>query len=77
MAFSLDDVKSLLENNSVYELINDITYIKSVISHIFKKSPMVYQRKSYEYLAATKIFKREILVKPDVKDLIKNAIALR
>ena len=38
---------------------------------------MVYQRKSYEYLAATKIFKREILVKPDVKDLIKNAIALR
>ena len=38
---------------------------------------MVYQKKSYEYLAATKIFKTEILVKPDVTDFIKNAIALR
>ena len=50
MVFTLNHVKSLLENNSVYELRNT----ESVVSDRFKKSYRVTQKKLYKYLTVTK-----------------------
>ena len=69
-AFTLDLVKSLLENNSIYKLRN----AESVISEKFEKSPLITQRKLYECL--TKTVKREILSERDVHDVTEKAIAL-
>lgn len=58
MAFTLENVKNLLESDSVYELRN----AESVISDRFEKSPRVTQTNHYAYLTVTKAIKREILV---------------
>ena len=73
MAFTLDHVKSLLKSNSVYKLRN----AGSVICDRFKKTPRVTQTKVYESLTATKTVKREILVKRDLPNAIKNTVDLR
>ena len=73
MAFTLDHVKNLLENNSVYELRN----AESVICDKLKKSPRVTQTKLCASLTLTKTVKREILVERDIPDVIENAVALR
>ena len=72
LAFTLDHVKNLLENNSVYELGN----AESMICDISKKSPRVTETKLYESLKVTKAVKREILIKRDVPDVVQNAVAL-
>ena len=51
MEFASEQVKSLLESSSIYELRN----AESVISDRFEKSSMVTQRMLYEYLTVTKI----------------------
>ena len=73
MEFTLENVKNLLESDSVYELRN----AESVISDRFEKSPRVTQTNHYAYLTVTKAVKRQILVEWDVPSIIENAVALR
>ena len=52
---------------------------ESVIYDTLKKSPRITQTKLYVYesLTLTKTVMREILVKRDVPDTVKKAVALR
>ena len=69
MAFPLDQVKVLLETDSVMELKS----IQSMIAGKFKRPPLLSQGRLYELLTV----KREIMLERDVPAEHDNAVALR
>ena len=73
MAFSLNDVKALLETDSVMELKS----IQSMIVGKFKSSPFFSQGRLYQLLTTTKAVKKEIMLERDVPAEHGNAVALR
>ena len=72
MAFSLDQVKALLETDSVMELKS----IQPMIVGKFKRSPLLYLGRLYKHLITTKRVKREIMLQRDVPTEHGNAVAL-
>ena len=73
MAFSLDQVKVLLETDSVMELKS----IQSMIAGEFKRPPLLSQGRLYKLLTITKTVKRDIMLERDVPAEHGNAVVLR
>ena len=73
MAYPLDQVKAVLETDSVLELKNT----QSMIVDKFKRPPLLSQGKLYELITTTETVKREIMLERDVPAEHGNAVVLR
>ena len=73
-SISVEQVKSLLQSNSVKE----VEEIKLALQNKVKKLPFLTQKKLYEQLTLTKTVYRNRLVERDVPENVsENFIALR
>ena len=74
MAFTVEQVKSLLQR----ELVTELEKVKINIIAKIKQFPYLSQNKLYEHLTVLKTFRRDLLVELDIPDDCSGkAIAMR
>ena len=74
MAFTVEQVKSLLQS----DLVTELEKVKINIIAKIKQFPYLSQSKLYEHLAVLKTVRRDLLVERDIPDGCNgNDIALR
>ena len=74
MAFTVEQVKSLLQR----ELVTELEKVKINIIAKIKQFPYLSQNKLYEHLTVLKTFRRDVLVELDIPDDCSGkAIAMR
>ena len=64
MAFTVEQVKSLLQR----ELVTELEKVKINIIAKIKQFPYLSQSKLYEHLTVLKTFRRDLLVERDIPD---------
>ena len=64
MAFTVEQVKSLLQR----ELVTELEKVKINIIGKIKQFPYLSQSKLYEHLTVLKTFRRDLLVERDIPD---------
>ena len=64
MAFTIEQVKSLLQR----ELVTELEKVKINIIAKIKQFPYLSQSKLYEHLTVLKTFRRDLLVERDIPD---------